>query len=373
MLEGRVVDTLDAVEREAWNALFPGELENYDYLAAVEAAGLEGFAWRYVLVEEDGRLLAAAPGFVTAYPLDATLKGTGKRLVRWLGGFAPGLATLRLACLGSPCTETAQIGWSPDAFDSPARDVLTALLLHTFEQAAGRDRCGLLAVKDVPAPQLAVWSAVLAQAGYRAMSGLPSASLNVGFDGIGGYLATLSPGTRKDMRRKLRGAGEVRIEIRRDLDGLEDQVLALYAETRTRGDLQFETLTAAYFTGVLTRMGERAACVLYFVDEVLTAANLVLLGDGMLLDKFFCMSARGREYSLYFLSWFTNLQICLDHGLTRYDSGQAGYANKLRLGSRLTPMTLHFRHRNGLLNCLLRAVAPFLAPDGPALAPEGAQ
>lgn len=373
MPEARVVDSLAEVDRAAWNALFPGELEDYDYLAAVEAAGLEGFAWRYALVEEDGRLLAAAPGFVTAYPLDTTLNGAGKRLVRWLNGLAPGLVRLRLACLGSPCTETAQIGWSPDSPDQQARSALIALLLRAFEQSAGRDRCGLLAVKDVPAHQAAAWSPVLAEAGYHAMPGLPSASLAIDFGDMDAYLTTLSPGTRKDMRRKLRGAPAVRIEIRRELDGLEDQVLALYAETRARGDLQFETLTAAYFTGVLARMGERAACVLYFVDEVLAAANLVLLGDGVLLDKFFCMSARGRGHSLYFLSWFTNLQICLDHGLTRYDTGQAAYANKLRLGSRLTPMTLHFRHRNGLVNRLLRALAPLLAPDGATAGPEAAR
>ena len=85
MLEARVVDTLAAVDRAAWDALFPGEVERYDYLAAVEAAGLDGFAWRYVLVEEDGRLLAAAPAFLTEYALETTVDGAARTILRAIG------------------------------------------------------------------------------------------------------------------------------------------------------------------------------------------------------------------------------------------------------------------------------------------------
>jgi uncharacterized protein len=365
MLEARVVDTLADVDRAAWDALFPREIERYDYLAAVEAAGLEGFAWRYVLVEEDGRLLAAAPAFLTEYALETTVDGVARTVLRAIGRVAPGLTTLRLACLGSPCTETAQLGLSPDA--DPA--VLLGVLMKAFEDAARRERRSLMAVKDAPAPDAALWAKALGPADYQPMTGLPLASLDIDFPDQETYLARLSPATRKDMRRKLRDAQAVRVEIRRDLKGLEAEVMALYAETRARGDLQFETLTADYFTGVLDRMGERAACVLYFVDDVLMAANLVLIDAGTLVDKFFCMRTEGRDHNLYFLSWFTNIRLCLELGLTRYQSGQAAYANKLRLGSGLIPTTMYFRHRNPLLNLALRWLAPLLAPDVPQLTP----
>jgi predicted N-acyltransferase len=367
MPEARIVETLASVDRDAWNALFPGEVEDYDYLRAVEAAGLDGFAYRYVLLEEDGRLLAAAPAFLTDYPLETTVDGPAKGIVQAIGAVAPGLTTLRLACLGSPCTEAARIGLASDVVDDAARGALTAQLLSAFEDAARKARCGLLGVKDVAAPEAPAWDAGLRAAGYCAMPGLPTADLSVDFDSIDAYLARLSSATRKDMRRKLRASAHVRVEVRRDIDGLEEQVMALYAATRARGDLQFETLTAAYFTGVLSRMGPRAACVLFFVDDELLAANLVLIGDDLLLDKFFCMDARGRAHNLYFLSWFSNLCLCFEYGLGRYRSGQAAYANKLRLGSQLTPTSMYFRHRNPLLNRILRGLAPMLAPDSPAI------
>jgi len=90
----------------------------------------------------------------------------------------------------------------------------------------------------------------------------------------------------------------------------------------------------------------------------------LLQGEGVLLDKYFLMdAARGRPLNLYFLSWFTNVRLCLERGLTRYQSGQAAYHNKLRLGSRLTRTSIYFRHRNPVFNAVMQRFAPLFAAD----------
>jgi hypothetical protein len=128
--------------------------------------------------------------------------------------------------------------------------------------------------------------------------------------------------------------------------------------------MALEDLTPAYFQGVLRRMSGRAFCTLYWQGDELLAVNLLLQDGDTLLDKFFCMDAeRGRSLNLYFLSWFTNVRLCLERGLKRYFSGQAGYENKLRLGSTLTRTANYFRHRNALVNGGLRLVAPLFAAD----------
>ena len=99
----------------------------------------------------------------------------------------------------------------------------------------------------------------------------------------------------------------------------------------------------------------------------LLAANLLLQDGDTLLDKYFCMdAARGRAFNLYFLSWFTNVRLCLEGGRTRYQAGQAAYGAKLRLGSQLTRTANYFRHRHPLLNAVLRLAAPLFAADGTA-------
>lgn len=363
MAEARVVTSIEEIGRDAWDALFVGELETFDYLLAVERSGLEGFHWRYVIVEENGRLLAAAPAFLTNYALDTTLSGGGKRLVAAARVLFPRALTLRLGCLGSPCTETVLLGFAPD-LAARARISVLRCLHAGFERAAFDEGCSLLAVKDVPSGMQGLWSSVLNPRGYRPIPGLPVAHLDIDFENVDAYLARLSSGTRKDMRRKLRALERVRVEIRHDLDGVLDRVISLYHQTRTRAEMQFETLVPAYFTGVTSCMRERAFYVLYYSGDELLAVNLLLQGGDTLLDKFFCMDAeRGRALNLYFLSWFTNLNFCLERGLKRYQSGQAAYENKLRLGSELTRTAMYFRHSNALINGALRLAAPLFAAD----------
>ena len=363
MPDVRVIDSLARVDAGAWDRLFPGALEGYDYLMAVEDAGLDGFRWRYLLLEEAGALLAAAPAFLTEYALETTLAGPGRRLAAGLRKVIPDALTLRLACVGSPCTETAMLGFDPGIADG-RRPALLRQLLAGFERAAARERCGLLGVKDVAEDAAWLWDAAAEAGGYRAIASLPSANLDIDFASIEAYLARLSPGTRRDMRRKLRAFDRVRVELRSDVDDVIDRVMALYRQTRARAEMALEDLTPAYFQGVAARMGERALYVLYYEGDDLLGVNLLLQDGATLLDKFFCMDAeRGRPLNLYFLSWFANVRLCLERGLSRYQSGQAGYENKLRLGSRLVRTANYFRHRNALLNGGLRLVAPLFAAD----------
>lgn len=313
--QARVVRSIGEIGREAWDTCFPGALEGYDYLAAVEAAGLAGFDWRYAVVEEGGAVVAAAPGFFTDYSLDTTLTDLGRRLVAATRKIAPRAFTVRMACLGSPCTEDVGLGFAPQVPAGRKAELLHALL-QAFETAAAQAGCWLLAIKDAPEADRAVWTEATRQIGYQPTPGMPTAVLPIDFADLDGYFARLSHATRKDMRRKLKTLAALRVEVVHDLAGLEPRILELYRQTRERSDLQFEDLTAAYFAGVLRRMGERALCVLYWAGDELVGFNLLLQDGETLLDKFFCMeSARGPALNLYFVSWFTNVRLCLERGL----------------------------------------------------------
>ncbi|AGB72835.1 MULTISPECIES: GNAT family N-acetyltransferase [Rhizobium] len=356
--------SIRAIGRDAWNACFPGQVEDYDCLLAIEEAGLEGFEWRYITVTEGGRVSAAMPAFLCLYALDTTLEeGFLRRSMRKVQRYFPKFLKLRLACLGSPCTETGAIGFHPDV-DGERRGVLLAEMLSFFEQVAAAECCGLIGLKDIPEPTSAEFGALFAARGYATIGGLPTAWLDIDFKTVDEYLARLSSGTRKDMRRKMKSFEQVRVEIRTDFGEFLPEVMALYHDTRNRSEWQFEELTPAYFQGILDRMSGRAFCAFYFVEDKLMAANLIVHDERVAIDKFFCMDGeKGRPYNLYFLSWFTNLRYCLDNGLSRYQSGQAYYENKVRLGSKLTANAMYFRHRNPFLQGLLRLVSPLFSTD----------
>ncbi|MBA8881269.1 putative N-acyltransferase [Phyllobacterium myrsinacearum] len=362
--QARVFESIRAIGRDAWNKCFPDEVEDYDCLLAIEEAGISGFAFRYVTVMENGQLLAAMPAFLTDYQLDTTLEeGRLRQILRHVRRAFPRFLTLKLACLGSPCTENGVAGFHPNVLERRKADLFSQLL-RGFEHYAKTNDCSLIGIKDVPEPATQTYGGVFADHAFAGIPGLPTAWLNIDFDAIDTYMARLSSGTRKDMRRKMKSFDKIRVEKRTDFGTMLPEVMALYHDTRNRSEWQFEELTSDYFAGILRQMQGRSFCTFYYADDQLLAANLLVHDGNTLIDKFFCMnSAEGRAYNLYYLSWFTNLRHCLDHGIKRYQSGQAYYENKIRLGSQLTRNTMYFKHRNPVIQWALRLASPLFAAD----------
>lgn len=368
MISAHAYSSIQAIERDAWNACFPGELENWDYLLAVEQSAMDGFQWRYLALYDNQQLVAVTSAFVTRYPLDTTIQGIGKRLIQGLRRYWPGLLQLPLYALGSPVTERCQLGIARSV-PTDQRAALLAKLLELARQDADVLEIGLLAVKDAPSadPQ---WAASCQAAGLQTLPSLPSATLAVSFGSVDAYLGSLGKSTRKDLRRKWRAPGP-RIEWRHCIDDVLPRIMQLYEATLARSDLQFERLSARYFTGVLAQLGERAACVLYWVDDELVGFNLLLIDRERMVDKFFAHDgALSLEHNLYMRSWLTNVDYCIRHAIARYECGQAGYASKIRLGCEFQGNHLFFRHRNGLFNGLLKLIKWTVRPDryDPAMA-----
>jgi hypothetical protein len=346
--------SVHSLPRRHWEGCFPGEAEGWDYFAAVEEAGLPGFEWVYFAVIKDSRPVLLVPAFVTRYRFASTVQGRWKRLA--------GLASIRMVALGSPVTETCRIGVAPGLAPAELAAGIDLLLERVARYADDRG-IGLVAVKDAPAG-CPLHGRALA-CGFAAVPGLPTAELPLPFADAEGYIASLGAATRKDVRRKLRAVPpDLRIEWRTAIDDVLDRVGALYEETLGRSELTFERLPPAYFRAVLRHLGPRAGCFLYWHGDRLVAFNLVLLDESRLVDKFLGMDAEAaRRFNLYVVSWITNVRLCLERGLANYCSGQAGYGVKRRLGSRFSGNFLMFRHRNPMLNLLLRGAGRLLRPD----------
>lgn len=110
MIEAHAFSSIQAIERDAWNECFPDALEDWDYIVAVEKAGIEGFNWRYLTLFEGPTLIAVATAFTTCYRLDTTVQGVGKRFTEALHRVLPGLMQLPLYAIGSPVTEQCRAG-----------------------------------------------------------------------------------------------------------------------------------------------------------------------------------------------------------------------------------------------------------------------
>jgi hypothetical protein len=355
--------SVEEIGEAAWNRCFPGEAETWAFYKAAEEAGPPGFRWHYVGVVEAGNLVAVAPAFVTRYRLDTTVQGPLKPLAELLTRVLPWLLTLDLAALGSPVAEVCHVGFAPEVPEDRRPAVLEDLL-DGLEMLALRERCGLVAVKDAAEADDRLWRAALAPRGFHVMPGLPTGLLAVLPGGLDAYLATLSRATRKDLRRKWKQRPRLRIEHRTTIDDVLDRIGTLYEETVAHSDLTFEHLPPAYFAAVLRHCAPSARVVLYWAGDDLVAFNFLIETPERLVDKYIGMHYPAvAEYHLYFTSWLENVSWCSDRGIPLYQAGQGFYGPKVRLGCRLSPNWLHFRHRTPWINALLRGLAKIVSLD----------
>ena len=147
--ETRIHDTIATIDRQAWNALYSDTLERYDYLHAVEDAGIPGFEWFYLTVHRYDRLAAAAPCFVTTYDLETTLNERVRNLIAKIRLRYPSAFKLRLAAIGSPCTETAMMHIAGGLTENDRRHV-SSLLVKALRSEARRRGAGVRPVSRRP-------------------------------------------------------------------------------------------------------------------------------------------------------------------------------------------------------------------------------
>ena len=367
-LEGRVYRTIRDIPQAAWDACFPGDPESWAYYVAIEESGFAAFSWAYLVAREGDSLVGVVPAFITDYNLDTTIQGALRAALQPVLRRLKKMLTLRLICLGSPHADKCHIGFSP-CVPAGRRHEIAGHLLRTFNAFAAAQKIGLLAAKDLADRDLAcgVGEAFVA-AGFTRQPGLPNAMLGIPAD-EDAYFARLSPAARREVHRKLKRGAAVRVEVRRGTQGLGlvAQMFALYDAQRAGSAVdfeQFEALTPAYFREVLERLGESAVVFAYLHEGRLVAFNLCYHTGRLFIDKFIGFSQPlARSLNLYVLSWMNNVRYCIAHRIPELQTGQTGYAMKLRMGSELRDGWIYFRHRTALLDRLLRLAGPLLAAD----------
>lgn len=353
------------IDRASWQHCLPGEAEDYDYYCACEESRHSAYEILALQVMRGGKTVAVAPAFRLTYRLDTPFQGAMRRISDQITKWAPGLFALKVLALGSPLAERCHLGFSPE-LDGEERLAAAQALFEAMDAYALRAKIGLLALKDMSEADHAPIAAGLREAGFNRINSLPLAILDLP-ETEDDYIRSLSPMTRKDLRRKLRGSSAIRIECVRSIEGLEEQLQALYDETRAASGLDYgdlEALPPGYFGAVVKKLDGRACVYLYWIGAELIGFNLLLLQDGKAIDKFIGRRhPQARQHNLYFVSWMENVRFCLKHGYRRLQSGQTAYAVKVRLGSRLEPSIIFFRHRNFCLNLILRFASRFMAFD----------
>ena len=318
-----------------------------------------------------GRSPQGMPGFVAPFDLLTTAdEGLRKRaaalplyrrwsrLLRWRTRFA-----------GSTVTEYAPL----------PPDVPPAELAKGLKAAWGRE-CKLLIVKDIAQDSPLLTEAenaharALAEAcqaqGFVLLEGQALAWVPIDFASDDEYLAKLSYGRRKNIRRKLRSRADLDVEIVRTGDArFRDEATlaayyALFDNVYAQSEIHFDRLSPDFFR-ILLRDAESGGTVFVYRHEGrMIGWNLCYEHGGKLIDKYIGFAyPEAREHNLYFVSWMHNLGYARARGLTHYVAGWTDPEVKSFLGARMT-FTRHAVYaRNPVLRALLRRLSVHFESD----------
>ena len=290
-----------------------------------------------------------------------------RRLLRWRTRFA-----------GTTVTEYAPL--------PPA--VSPAALAHGLKAAYGRE-CRLLIVKDIAqdSPLLDAAGNAHARAfasaceaeGFVLLEGQALAWVPIDFASNDEYLARLSAGRRKNIRRKLRSLADLDIEAVPTGDGrFDDEATltafhALFDNVYAQSETHFDRLTAPFFRALLQDADSGGVVFVYRHGGQVIGWNLCYAYAGKLIDKYIGFAyPEAREHNLYFVSWMHNLDYARRRGLTHYVAGWTDPEVKSFLGASMT-FTRHAVYaRNPLLRGLLRRLGNHFEGDRPWQLPKDA-
>ncbi len=370
-ITAEVADHICDIAREDWERCLPGEAEGYDYYVTCERLPHKGYQHYAVTARKDGKIIAVAPFFTLTYRLDTPLQGSLRRMSDRLAKWLPGLLALRVLAMGSPLAERCHLGFAPE-LAADERERAIKAMLAALEANAKSARIGLVAIKDITGQEQIEVDAALKKAGYSCTNSLPVAVLDLP-ETEEAYFAKLSANNRSSFRRKIKAARNLTFEYRSSIEGIETEIDTLYDQTRDQsgydyGDL--ETLPSGYFGAIMKALNGQALMMLYWLKGELIGFNLLLLNEGRdtsqrkIIDKYIGRKhPEARDNNLYFVGWMDNVRFAQKHGYKMLQSGQTAYGEKLRLGSRLESSYIYFRHRNPVLNTVLRFLSRFIAFD----------
>lgn len=357
----KVFDSINKIQKTDWDLVFGETLQGYDFYKAVEESNLEGFSFYYALIYEGEKTLLISPFFVSDFNLDIAVEGVTKKIVQLIRRIIPRFLIFKTFFCGSPISENGILGISKEVEE---KERLLLELLKAIEGFCRKQPISLVIFKDFLEEDAALLK-ILAHKGFFSEESFPAVTVDLNFNSLEDYFASLSHNTRKDIRRKIRKAeseGNIVVKVSDNIEDIIEDVYPLYLNTYNAGSVRFEKLNKQFFINV-GKFIAQSKFFLYYVDGKLAAFNLCFSYKDTLIDEFIGFDYRvAFKYNLYYVSWCHNVEWCLKNSIRYYQVGQTDYYPKLKLGGKLIPLYAFVRHNNAALNSVLKLLGKLLAP-----------
>lgn len=361
----RVHTAVAEIGRQAWDALAAPTGDpflSFDFLDACEQSGSavprQGWAGRHLTLEHDGRLIGALPLWLKGHSQGEYVfdHAWAQAFERAGGAYYPKLLS---AVPFTPVT-------GPRLLVAPGEDV-DAVRAGVLEAAIGLAERLDVSSLHVNFPTTEEWD-WLGDAGLLKRQDMQFVWRDRGYGDFEGFLAALSSGRRKSIRRERREAQaglDIRVLTGNDVRSEHwDAFFAFYMDTGSR-KWGRPYLTRDFFARVGATMADRIALVMAFDDGKPVAGALNFIGRDALYGRQWG-TLIDRPFLHFELCYYQAIDFALARGLGRVEAGAQG---EHKLGRGYLPEGVHSAHWIAHPG-LKRAVADYLEGERAAVGAE---
>lgn len=358
----RVIDTVAAVNSEAWNALLDSRYPflRHEFLLALESSGSVGgkTGWRpqHVIVEdESGRLLAAMPLYLKGHSY-------GEYVFDWSWAEAyqrNGLAYYPKALMAipfTPATGARLLGdWRDPGVAEALGEGLSAMMRH-------RRITGWHCLFPSDSED-SFWRGL----GGQERLGCQYHWHNEAYAGFDDFLAAFTSKRRKTLRRERSKVAEQGVRLQRLTgDAITPEVWDLfwqfYRATYLKRSGHEGYLTPEFFAAIYASMRDSILLVMAWQDGEAVAAALNFFSDDTLYGRYWG-ALRDIECLHFEACYYQGIEFAIERGFARFDPGAQG-EHKIPRGFR--PVLTRSWHR--LVHPGFHAaVGDFLARETPGV------
>lgn len=363
----RWVTSIHEVGEIAWNTCFArGDvMQSYALHEATEAARLPDVDFHYLVARDAHGVVAVVPCFKFRMSLTVVAPEKVNKVVSVVRRVFPNFLYLHAFVVGTPIAICKDLlGLRPDLSGDAYPRVLAAVMDEVVAHTR-RLKLGMIIVKEITTALLPSVSPVLAQR-FLLVESPATTYLYLGEPGRTTYKGRLRKKYRTMMnarRAKLDEAG-MRWEVTHDFAPHAEAMHPLYLNVLNRSKIRFETLSVEFFRQLPARLGKNALALLCWKGAQLVAFELVIRDEAWTHPVYLGIDYRFRdEGALYFNCIYRILDLIEQEGRAVVQLGQTSYPVKASIGAVVDRLYVGVHHTSGLLNAVLRKLAPMMFPS----------
>jgi hypothetical protein len=351
------------VPAEAWDAAVgPGHAALlHAFLAPLDAA-LEQASWRVFTARgADGAVRAVSPGLIHTVDLADSASGVARTAIETARRLVRGAFRARVLELGPPCCPGAPIACvHPDALP----EITELIVQAAWREVVARGEAEALMVREFAGAAPGAIERRLEELGFALVAERPTFIARLDTNTFASYLAAMRAPYRRRAEHYLRS--DFRVSITADFADRAEEIARLFEITTARAKESRRERVGADVVRAWARCDRARAVLLESGARGLELAALVL--DDRPVLHFIRVgfdAEASRATGAYPRLLYELVRFAIDRGCSFVDFGLTSADPKLRAGAQPVPLRVWVRHRNPVVQALLRRARRFIPPGPP--------